>query len=350
MVLEKLEQFGYKTKSVQWWKLLNVAYQNKFQFKLWPDGVHPVGPDFNCHTLSAQHLKLLIMSYIKCRATQYYDTELKTEATNLLELRHKQGHSDKTLDDIIDELDVTVSEIDIVPWPQDHIDQCENDNPRMFDIPLVTSTSHIMLHKLADSEKFKYSIPKTLLEQYKEATSTSGLNVGPPSEERQREDTTCDCQPQQQTHHAAHGFSVVHKDHHSNNDLPHTEHHPADYDQTFESEADSLNAPDSRIRKKLKVVRYDGAPHIVPAHPHPRPHAPIPGYEPPQHWRNEVWQMSPQHVQAYGHNVAHSHHDFLAAGPSRVVARGHEKYAYGQNTPSPDYGGHSYDRDFDYHD
>lgn len=60
--------------------------------------------------------------------------------------------------------------------------------------------------------------------------------------------------------------------------------------------------------------------------------------------------MSPQHVQAYGHNVAHSRHDFSAAGPSRVVARGREKYAYGRNTPSPDYGGHSYDRDFDYRD
>ncbi|KAG2030165.1 hypothetical protein BDR03DRAFT_987255 [Suillus americanus] len=51
MVLEKLEQFGYKMKSVQWWKLLNVAYQNKFQFELWPDKVPPVGPDFNYHTL-----------------------------------------------------------------------------------------------------------------------------------------------------------------------------------------------------------------------------------------------------------------------------------------------------------
>ncbi|KAG1784800.1 uncharacterized protein HD556DRAFT_1451367 [Suillus plorans] len=368
MVLEKLEQFGYKTKSVQWQKLLDVAYQNKFQFELWPDGVHPVGPDFNYHTLSAQHLKLLVVPYIKRRATPYYDAELKTEATNLLELRRKQGRSDKTLDDIIDELDVTVSEIDIVPWPQDHIDQCENDDPRMFDIPLVTSASHIVLRKLADSEKFKYSVPKTLLEQYKEATSTSGLNVGPPSGERQREDTTRDCRPQQQTHHAARGFSVVHEDHHSNNDPPRTEHHSAvlqpqrmqprkrlhveDYDQTFESEADSLNAPDSRIRKKSKVVRYDGAPRIVPAHPLPlpRPRAPTPGYEPPQHWRNEVRQMSPQHVQAYGHNVAHSRHDFSAAGPSRVVARGREKYAYGRNTPSPDYGGHSYDRDFDYRD
>ncbi|KAG2136458.1 hypothetical protein DEU56DRAFT_756361 [Suillus clintonianus] len=217
-----------------------------------------------------------------CRATQYYDAELKTEATNLLELQRKQGHSDKTLDDIIGWLDVTVSKIDIVPWPQDHIDQCENDDPKMFDIPLVTSTSHIVLCKLAHSEKFKYSVPKTLLEQYKKATSTtsttststnqptSGSNVGPPSGERQHENTTCDSQPQQQTHRAARRFSVVHEDHHSNNDPSRTDHHPVvlqpqrmqprkrlhveDYDQTFESEAASLNAPDSCIRKKLKLV------------------------------------------------------------------------------------------------
>ncbi|KAG1728535.1 hypothetical protein EDB19DRAFT_2027946, partial [Suillus lakei] len=172
MVLEKLEQFGYKTKSVQWRKLLDVAYQNKFQFELWPDEVPPVGPDFNYHTLSAQHLKLLVMPYIKRRALQYYDAELKTEAENLLELRRKQGQSEKTLDDIIDELDVAVSEIDIVPWPKDHIEQCEKDDPKMFDIPLVTSASNIVLQKLADSEKFKHSIPQGLLQKYKEATST----------------------------------------------------------------------------------------------------------------------------------------------------------------------------------
>jgi hypothetical protein len=105
-------------KSVQWRKLLDVAYQNKLQFKLWPDKVPPVGPDFNYHTLSTQHLKLLVVPYIKRRALQYYDAELKTEAENLLELRRKQGRSEKTLDDIIDELDVAVSEIDIVPWPK----------------------------------------------------------------------------------------------------------------------------------------------------------------------------------------------------------------------------------------
>ncbi|KAG1847705.1 hypothetical protein F4604DRAFT_1687958 [Suillus subluteus] len=164
ILFSKPEQFGYKTKSVQWRKLLDVAYQNKFQFELWPDEVPPVGPDFNYHTLSAQHLKLLIVPYIKRRASQYYDAELKTEAENLLELRHKQGHSDKTLDDIIDELDVAVSEIEIVPWLKDHIEQCEKDDPKMFDIPLVTSASHIVLRKLGDSEKFKHSILKGLLQ------------------------------------------------------------------------------------------------------------------------------------------------------------------------------------------
>ncbi|KAG2076457.1 hypothetical protein BDR04DRAFT_1114047 [Suillus decipiens] len=151
MVLEKLEQFSYKTKFVQWQKLLNIAYQNKFQFELWPDKVPLVGPDFNYHTLSAQHLKLLVMPYIKRRALQYYDTKLKTEAENLLKLRCKQGQSEKTLDDVINELDVAVSEIDIVPWPKDHIKQCEKDNPKMFDIPLVTSASNIVLWKLMDS-------------------------------------------------------------------------------------------------------------------------------------------------------------------------------------------------------
>ncbi|KAG2119472.1 uncharacterized protein F5147DRAFT_647429 [Suillus discolor] len=214
MVLEKLEQFGYKTKSVQWRKLLDVAYQNKFQFELWPDEVPPVGLDFNYHTLSAQHLKLLVVPYIKHRASQYYDAELKTEAENLLELRRKQGHSDKTLDDIIDELDVAVSEIDIVPWLKDHIEQCEKDDPKMFDIPLVTSASHIVLRKLTDSEKFKHSIPKGLLQKYKEATSIRGSNVGAPSGGRQLGDTTRDRRSQQQTS-AAREYSIVHEDHYT---------------------------------------------------------------------------------------------------------------------------------------
>ncbi|KAG1721052.1 hypothetical protein EDB19DRAFT_1962613 [Suillus lakei] len=240
MVLEKLEQFGYKTKSVQWWKLLDVAYQNKFQL-LWPDEVPPVGPDFNYHTLSAQHLKLLIVPYIKHRALQYYDAELKTEAENLLKLRRKQGRSEKTLDDIIDELDVAVSEIDIVPWPKDHIEQCEKDDPKMFDIPLVTSTSNIVLRKLADSEKFKHSIPQGLLQKYKEATSVCGSNVGIPSGGRQLGDTTWDRQSQQQTS-AACEYSIV------------RENHYTDDDEQLESEADSLNASDSHITKKSKLI------------------------------------------------------------------------------------------------
>ncbi|KAG1850132.1 hypothetical protein F4604DRAFT_1687215 [Suillus subluteus] len=221
----KPEQFGYKTKSVQWRKLLDVAYQNKFQFELWPDEVPPVGPDFNYHTLSAQHLKLLVVPYIKRRASQYYDTELKTEAENLLELRRKQGRSDKTLDDIIDELDVAVSKIDIVPWPKDHIEQCEKDDTKMFDIPLVTSASHIVLRKLADSEKFKQSIPRGLLQKYKEATSIRGSNVSAPSGGRQLGDTTQDRRSQQQTS-TAREYSIVHEDHYTDGGLPRPECRP----------------------------------------------------------------------------------------------------------------------------
>ncbi|KAG2368466.1 hypothetical protein BDR07DRAFT_1503663, partial [Suillus spraguei] len=243
MVLEKLEQFNYKTKSVQWWKLLDVAYQNKFQFELWPDKVHPVGPDFNYHTLSAQHLKLLIVPYIKHRAKQYYNAELKTEAENLLELQCKQGCSDNTLDDIIDELDVTVSEIDIVPWPEDHIEQCEKCDPKMFDIPLVTSASHVILWKLADSEKFKHCIPKALL-QHASRTPPSGTSA---TDDAASQVTTC-----------------------------------------------------RRLRKKSKVVHYHDAAldielpsqHFVPAHlqpqPQPRPCAHSPDYEPPQRQHNEA--------------------------------------------------------------
>ncbi|KAG1860861.1 hypothetical protein F4604DRAFT_1930178 [Suillus subluteus] len=359
MVLEKLEQFGYKTKSVQWRKLLDVAYQNKFQFELWPDKVPPVGPDFNYHTLSAQHLKLLVVPYIKRRASQYYDAELKMEAENLLELRRKQGRSDKTLDDIIDELDVAVSEIDIVPWPKDHIEQCEKDDAKMFDIPLVTSASHIVLRKLADSEKFKQSIPRGLLQKYKEATSIRGSNVGAPSGGRQLGDTTRDRRSQQQTS-AAREYSIVHEDHYTDDGLPRPERRPSAFQL---QKSRNLDASDSRIRKKSKVVHHrDGAPHVelppphfVPAHPRlqlqprPRPRAPTPDYKPHQHWDDEVQQVSPHHLHSYGHNVAHHHrHDFSAAGPSRVVARPRERSDYGRNTPAPGYD--SYDRDFVYRD
>ncbi|KAG1817904.1 hypothetical protein EV424DRAFT_1540263 [Suillus variegatus] len=368
MVLEKLEQFGYKTKSVQWRKLLDVAYQNKFQFELWPDEVPPVGPDFNYHTLSTQHLKLLVVPYIKRRASQYYDAELKMEAENLLELRRKQGRSDKTLDDIIDELDVAVSEIDIVPWPKDHIEQCEKDDTKMFDIPLVTSASHIVLRKLADSEKFKQSIPRGLLQKYKEATSIRGSNVGAPSGGRQLGDTTRDRRSQQQTS-AAREYSIVHEDHYTDDGLPRPERRPSAFQlqksrkRPHAEDFGNLDASDSRIRKKSKVVHHrDGAPHVelppphfVLAHPRlqlqprPRPRAPTPDYEPRQHWDDEVQQVSPHHLHSYGHNVAHHHrHDFSAAGPSRVVARPRERSDYGRNTPAPGYD--SYDHDFVYHD
>ncbi|KAG1850328.1 hypothetical protein F4604DRAFT_1934508 [Suillus subluteus] len=376
MVLEKLEQFGYKMKSVQWWKLLDVAYQNKFQFKLWPDEVPP----------------LLVVPYIKRRASQYYDTELKTEAENLLKLRRKQGHSDKTLDDIIDELDVAVSEIDIVPWPKDHIEQCEKDDPKMFDIPLVTSASHIVLRKLGDSEKFKHSIPKGLLQKYKEATSICGSNVSAPSGGRQLEDTTQDHRSQQQTS-AAREYSIVRENHYTDDGLPRPEHRPSAFQQQksrkrlhAEDYGKSMNylqlecirlSHHEEVKGELKtdifyhyliqvnfqVVRHRyGVPHVelppphfVPAHPRPRlqsrprPHAPTPDYEPPQHWDDEVQQVSPRHLHSYGHNVAHHHcHDFSAAGPSRVVARARERSDYGRNTLAPGYDSH--DRDFVYHD
>ncbi|KAG1727839.1 hypothetical protein EDB19DRAFT_1941966 [Suillus lakei] len=192
--------------------------------------VPPVGPDFNYHTLSAQHLKLLVVPYIKRRALQYYDAKLKTEAENLLELRRKQGRSEKTLDDIIDKLDIAVSEIDIVPWPKDHIEQCEKDNPKMFDIPLVTSASNIVLRKLADSEKFKHSTPQGLLQKYKEATSVRGSNVGVPSGGRQLGDTTRDRQSQQQTS-AACEYSIVRENHYTDDGLPRPERRPSAFQQ-----------------------------------------------------------------------------------------------------------------------
>ncbi|KAG1857786.1 hypothetical protein F4604DRAFT_1685085 [Suillus subluteus] len=185
-----------------------------------------------------------------CSTIRLKGVELKTEAENLLELRRKQGRSDKTLDDIIDKLDVAVSEIDIVPWPKDHIEQCEKDDTKMFDIPLVTSASHIVLQKLADSEKFKQSIPRGLLQKYKEATSIRGSNVGAPSGGRQLGDTTRDRRSQQQTS-AAHEYSIVHEDHYTDDDSLLIER-PAD--QQLESEADSLDASDSRIRKKSKLI------------------------------------------------------------------------------------------------
>lgn len=96
-------------------------------------------------------------------------------------------------------------------YPQEN-DESKKDDPKMFDIPLVTSTSHIVLQKLVDSEKFKDSIPKVLLQQYKEATLTSGSNVGALSGERQLEDPTRNHWSQQQTCRPTCRYSVVHKD------------------------------------------------------------------------------------------------------------------------------------------
>jgi hypothetical protein len=112
----------------------------------------------------------------------------------------------------------------------DHIKQCENDNPKMFDIPLVTSTFNIMLRKLADSEKFKHSIPQGLLQKYKEATSVHGSNVSVPSGGRQLGDTTQDRQSQQQTS-AAHEYLIVHENHYTDDGLPHPECHPLVFQQ-----------------------------------------------------------------------------------------------------------------------
>ncbi|KAG1852295.1 hypothetical protein DFJ58DRAFT_728629 [Suillus subalutaceus] len=396
MVLEKLEQFGYKTKSVQWRKLLDVAYQNKFQFELWPDEVPPVGPDFNYHTLSAQHLKLLVVPYIKRRALQYYDAELKTEAESLLELQAQARTERKKLlmisltswtslclrlilflgPKVLIALFIFMSNV----VASDHIEQCEKDDPNMFDIPLVTSASNIVLRKLADSEKFKHSIPQGLLQKYKEATSVRGSNVGVPSGRKaawryysgspvSTTDLRCSTPPigvsatevSQAT--TCRGLWQVHEL------LADSLLIECPADEQLESEADSLNASDSRITKKSKVVRHrDGAPHVelppphfVPAHPRPRLQsrprprprprlrAPTPDYEPRQHWDDEVQQVSPHHLHSYGHNVAHHHrHDFPAAGPSRVVARARERSDYDRNTPAPGYD--SYDRDFVYRD
>ncbi|KAG2070386.1 hypothetical protein BDR04DRAFT_1118419 [Suillus decipiens] len=238
-----LEQFSCKMKSIQWWKLLNVAYQNKFQFELWPDKVPLVGPDFNYHSLSTQYLKLLIVPYIKCKALQYYGAELKMEAENLLKLQCRQGCSNKTLDDIIDKLDIAVSEIEIVPWPKDHIKQCEKDDPKMFDIPLVTSAFHIVLQKLTDSKKFKFkhSILKGLLQIM--------LPIGISATEVSQVTT---CRGLWQVHGLLADSLLI----------------KCPADQQLESEADSLNASDSHIRKKSKALQEWLQGHVIMAIPH----------------------------------------------------------------------------------
>ncbi|KAG2752744.1 hypothetical protein P692DRAFT_20816585 [Suillus brevipes Sb2] len=100
----------------------------------------------------------------------------------------------------------------------------------MFDIPLVTSASNIVLRKLADSKKFKHSIPQGLLQKYKEATSVRGSNVGVPSGGRQLGDTTRDHQSQQQTS-AAREYSIVRENHYTDDGLPHPERRPLAFQQ-----------------------------------------------------------------------------------------------------------------------
>ncbi|KAG2079723.1 uncharacterized protein F5147DRAFT_784806 [Suillus discolor] len=168
MVLENTSKFGYRPKAVQWRKLLDYAFQYKFMIKNWPDDVPPIGPEFNPHYLSSQHLKLLVVPFIKRKAHSYYEAELWTEAENLLELEKKKSKGkhqaqDCTVEDIMSELDVTVPEIKFAAWPDDCLKQLKDEVPEMLDIPLVTSTLDVVLRKLVDSARFKLSIPEDML-------------------------------------------------------------------------------------------------------------------------------------------------------------------------------------------
>ncbi|KAG2092924.1 uncharacterized protein F5147DRAFT_779487 [Suillus discolor] len=152
----------------QWRKLLDYAFQYKFMIKNWPDNVPPIGPEFNPHYLSSQHLKLLIIPFIKRKVHLYYEAELQTEAENLFELEKKKSKGkhraqDHTVEDIMSKLDVTVPEIEFAAWPDDCLKQLQDKVPEMLDIPLVTSTLDVVLCKLVDSAKFKLSIPEDML-------------------------------------------------------------------------------------------------------------------------------------------------------------------------------------------
>ncbi|KAG1745672.1 hypothetical protein EDB19DRAFT_1826667 [Suillus lakei] len=151
MVLEHTSKFGYQPKAVQWRKLLDYAFQYKFMIKNWPEDVLPIGPEFNPHNLSSQHLKLLVVPFIKRKAHSYYEAELHTEAESLLELEKKN------------ELDVDVPKIEFAAWPDECIKQLNDEVPEMFDIPLVTSALDVVLRKLVDSAKFKASVPEDIL-------------------------------------------------------------------------------------------------------------------------------------------------------------------------------------------
>ncbi|KAG1876141.1 hypothetical protein C8R48DRAFT_669336 [Suillus tomentosus] len=168
MVLEKTSKFGYRPKAVQWRKLLDYAFQYKFMIKNWPDDVTPIGPEFNPHNLSSQHLKLLVVPFIKRKAHSYYEAELRTEAENLFEIEKKKSKGkhrgqERTVEDVINELDVDAPEIEFTAWPDECLKQLSDEVPEMFDIPLVTSTLDVVLRKLVDSAKFKASIPEDML-------------------------------------------------------------------------------------------------------------------------------------------------------------------------------------------
>ncbi|KAG1836057.1 hypothetical protein DFJ58DRAFT_735269 [Suillus subalutaceus] len=160
MVLEHTSKFGYQPKAVQWRKLLDYAFQYKFMIKNWPEDVLPIGPEFNPHNLSSQHLKLLVVPFIKRKAHSYYEAELRTEAESLLELEKKKSKGKRrgqgrTVEDVMSELDVDVPEIEFAAWPDECIKQLNDEVPEMFDIPLVTSALDVVLRKLVDSAKFK---------------------------------------------------------------------------------------------------------------------------------------------------------------------------------------------------
>lgn len=182
----QIAKFGYRPKAVQWRKLLDYAFQYKFMIKNWPEDVLPIGPEFNPHNLSSQHLKLLVVPFIKRKAHSYYEAELRTEAESLLELEKKKSKGkrrgqERTVEDVMSELDVDVPEIEFAAWPdgichfhviiipflmsivQECIKQLNDEVPEMFDIPLVTSALDVVLRKLVDSAKFKVSVPEDIL-------------------------------------------------------------------------------------------------------------------------------------------------------------------------------------------
>jgi hypothetical protein len=118
----QIAKFGYRPKAVQWRKLLDYAFQYKFMIKNWPDDVTPIGPEFNPHNLSSQHLKLLVVPFIKRKAHSYYEAELWTEAENLFEIEKKKSKGkhrgqERTVEDVINELDVDAPEIEFTAWP-----------------------------------------------------------------------------------------------------------------------------------------------------------------------------------------------------------------------------------------